>query len=53
LKKSFELEKQKANEFSMNYFLENLINNTDLLEENYNFDLVKDLRLQLKQLKIN
>src|SRR2546421_9663712 len=45
--------KQKADELSMNRFLDNLMDDTGLLGENYDYDPVEDLRLQFEQLGIN
>ena len=45
--------KQKADELSMNRFLDNLIDDTGLPGEDYDYDPVEDLRLQFEQLGIN
>ena len=37
----------------MDRFLDNLMDDTGLLGENYDYDPVEDLRLQLEQLEIN
>ncbi|CAG8486540.1 15836_t:CDS:2 [Cetraspora pellucida] len=53
LKKFFRSEKQKANELAINCFLNSVFDNTALPEKEYNYDFIKDLRLQFKELKIN
>ncbi|CAG8702036.1 4466_t:CDS:2, partial [Acaulospora morrowiae] len=45
--------KQKADDLVINHFLDNVINNTDLLEEAYNYDPIEDLRKQFEDLDIN
>ena len=49
LKKTPGPEKRKADELAMNRFLDNF----DNTEEDYDYDPIKDLRLQFKQLGIN
>ncbi|CAG8721815.1 12594_t:CDS:1, partial [Funneliformis caledonium] len=44
LKKPPELEKQKANEFAMNHFLNSVFNNTNLQEEAYDYDPIEEMR---------
>ncbi|CAG8491622.1 6017_t:CDS:2 [Acaulospora morrowiae] len=45
--------KQKADDLAVNRFLDSLTNNTGLPGEDYDYDPVEDLRLQLEQLDIN
>ncbi|CAG8630236.1 9875_t:CDS:1, partial [Diversispora eburnea] len=45
--------KQKADNITMDQFLDYLLQSTDLLGENYDYDPVEDLRLQFEQLEIN
>ena len=53
LKNPSEPGKQKADELAINCFLDNLMNNTNIPEENYNYDSIEDLRQQFEQLDIN
>ncbi|CAG8744557.1 194_t:CDS:2, partial [Acaulospora morrowiae] len=53
LKKPLGPGKQKADNFAINHFLDNVIDNTDLLEEAYDYDLIEDLRKQFEDLDIN
>jgi len=53
LKKPSGPEKQKANELTMNHFLDEAIDNTSLPGEDYDYDPIEDLRQQFEQLGIN
>ncbi|CAG8473110.1 4937_t:CDS:2 [Acaulospora morrowiae] len=45
--------KRKADDLAINHFLDNVINDTDLLEEAYDYDPIEDLKKQFKDLDIN
>src|SRR2546421_1857080 len=42
--------KQKADDLAMNRFLDDLIDNTGLPREDYDYDLIEDLRLQFEEM---